>query len=444
MAWIPYMATARELGIAARASQSGQQASDCAFRFTQLLGSAPVVHLYRNSTLVSTITLAGVTSSGPTISASTIASQDIDDADIDTGTWTADIESDDAGHGASTTDVAKSGTHDVLVLADLVAADGVTITVSIDMDANLSNTGGGGGASGELPDYEVATWYVTAALPYASHTAGSKLDTDWEGKTSASSDGRKRFASDISEPGTSYGGYYQIERLADPIQGGTKRAIRLRTGASFGLSWDSSGARRNELSDRLSGATNYAIPGREYMACFANTRPSSDSWSASQDWANFFGIFQVHPYDGQSPPIMLSYGNGGRAPVLIRRSTSNTSGEPWQPLGGAVPSNTWIGWLVHFRLSHLAGGNPFIRIYRADGLVSWVKVYDETGVPNTYNSTSASPHHFKSGMYGSTSNLGTVGGAGVTMLHKGVLAIDLTTNAGACDEASMLEHLRSV
>lgn len=444
MGWTPYIATARELGITARASQAGQQASDVAFRFAQLLGSGPKVHLYRDATLVATVTMSGITSSGPTISGSTIASQTVSDADIDTGTWTADIESSDGTHGASTTDVAKTGTHDVLVLADLAAADGVTISISIDMDANLSNTSGGGGSSGALPDYDVATWYVSAALPYASHTAGGALDTDWEGKTSASSDGRKRFASDISEPGTSYGGSYQIERLADSIQGGSKRAIRLRTGADWGLSWDSSGARRNELSNRLSGGSGYSVPGREYMAAFANTRPSSDAWSAGSDWQNFFGVFQIHPYDGNSPPIMISYGNGGRAPVLIRRSTSNTSGEPWAPLGGTVPANKWIGWLVHFRLSHLAGGNPFLRIYRADGLTSWTKVYDEVGVPNTYNSTFDSPHHFKSGMYGTTANLGTIATPGVTMLHKGVLAIDLTTNPGACDEASMLEHLRSV
>lgn len=442
MTWTLNHALACEAFYSARQAAAGQQASDVAYRIAQLLGSAPDLTLLRNGTTAAVLTYEGpLSSTGEVVTVPDATSSTLADSDIDTGTWTGTLASSDGTYSMSAGTVGKTATYDVYVSADIVAADGVVSSGEIGMPADLSSSPA---VPGVLPDYDLATWYCSAALTYAAHTATSNLDTDWEGKTSAGSDARKRFASEISEPGTSYDGSYQIERLVDPILGGSKRAIRLRTGADWGLSWDSAAARRNELSDRLSGATNYAIPGREYMVCFANTRPSSDSWSAGADWQNFFGVFQVHPYDGQSPPIMISYGNGGRSPVLIRRSSLNTSGEPWVTLGGTLAANTWIGWLVHFKLSSTTAGSPFIKIYRADGLLSWSLVHSETGVPNTYSTTSSSAHHFKSGMYGTTSNLGTVATPGVTMLHKGVLAFDLTTNAGACDEASMLEHLRSV
>lgn len=141
MTWTPNLALHRKIAARVRSSGDGMQQADAAAEVQQVIGP-PRLILYRDSVAVLTLSWSEpLANNGETLAAPAVApTGSVLSADIDSGTWTARIESADGTYAATTASVGKSGA-DVVVADDIDADLGVSVSITLAMDDDLSSGG---------------------------------------------------------------------------------------------------------------------------------------------------------------------------------------------------------------------------------------------------------------------------------------------------------------
>lgn len=141
MTWKPNLALHRKIAARVSTSDAGMQQADAAAEVQQVIGS-PRLILYRDSVAVLTLSWSeALANNGETLAAPAVApTGSVLSADIDSGTWTARIESQDGTYAATTASVGKSGA-DVVVADDIDADLGVSVSITLAMDDDLSSGG---------------------------------------------------------------------------------------------------------------------------------------------------------------------------------------------------------------------------------------------------------------------------------------------------------------
>ena len=164
MTWTPNLALHRKIAARVASSADGMQQADAASEVQQVIG-APRLILYRDTEASATLTWAEpLANNGETLGTpSGSPSGSVADADIDSGTWTARIESADGTYALTTTAVGKediapeitgtpqvgetltvsdgAGPFDVLVADDIDSDNGISVSITLAMDDDLSSGG---------------------------------------------------------------------------------------------------------------------------------------------------------------------------------------------------------------------------------------------------------------------------------------------------------------
>lgn len=141
MTWTLNMALHREVAARVRSSGDGMQQADAAAEIRQLLGAPRLVLLRDGVDVVSLSWSEAMVNLGESLGTPMVApSGSVADADIDSGTWVARLESADGEYYATTDSVGKSGA-DVIVADDIDSEHGVSVSITLAMDDDLSSGG---------------------------------------------------------------------------------------------------------------------------------------------------------------------------------------------------------------------------------------------------------------------------------------------------------------
>lgn len=168
MTWAPNLALHRKIAARVLLSAAGAQQQDACDETRTYVGPNWELDLIRDSVTVATITFNSLMTLGTEqLTATSPASTVLSAAAIASGTWTAKIRSSDGTYELDTSSVGTSGT-DVVVSADIDPAVGVTVSITLAFDADLTS-----GSGAAVPDWVTSPF--TAASPWNSDIPGSAV-----------------------------------------------------------------------------------------------------------------------------------------------------------------------------------------------------------------------------------------------------------------------------
>lgn len=280
-------------------------------------------------------------------------------------------------------------------------------------------------------DPRVAYW-VDPRLTFSSHRK-------WGPVKQVS--GRNTELYTVSEPGVvGRGSDYALSRVKDPLNS-SKSAFRHRIASNFpkwGDTW------RSEISANWSTDGTNVIRGNEYWMAWA-VKFNSDMLQSNSGEASILDFHVVPDAHDSNPhsPFHLFVRNGTMRiqsksnPSYVTNTRQSVDRKLWEQSNPGA--DKWHYFVMKARFHWDNGKKPYIRIWKATGNGSLVKIVDHAG-PNAYNDKATYlPQKFGLYRWDKWSGPSTR-----TMYSKGFYVLRATSGTPTLNEQSMLALLKGV